>query len=313
MAGDSLNAIQGTANKLRDVTFLPYWITTAQFAGYYVAKEKGIYEKYGIRMNFITYRPFTTSTGLIAGGEADFAALWLANAIELKANGTDIVNIAQPSYRSSAMLITKKKSGINTIRDMDGKRAGIWSGYELQPKAFFDKFQVNVTIIPIGSTNTLFLMDGVDITIANWFDEYHSIINSGYDPDELNVFFFADNGLNFLEDGIYCLRETMTSNPELCADFVKATLEGWKYAFEHKEEAIDIVLKYARNDKFPANRIHQMWMLDRYRDLYLPEGKQDFNYTLKESDYLFVANILKSDSLISQVPPFEEFYQPVFK
>jgi NitT/TauT family transport system substrate-binding protein len=313
VGSDSLTAKNSGNRELRNVNFLPYWVTNAQFAGYYVGIEKGIYEKYGIKMNLISYRPFVTSTDLIAGGKVDFAALWLVNAIELKAKGTDIVNIAQVSSRSSAMLITKKESGIRTLQDMNGKRAGIWSGYELQPKALFNKYNLDVKIVPIGSTNNLFLMGGVDITIANWFDEYHSIINSGYDPDDLNVFFFADYGMNFLEDGIYCLSDKLKNDPRLCADFVMATLESWRYAFNNKEETIDIVLEYAKRDKFPVNRVHQKWMFDRYKDMYLPEGKTEFNNFLSEKDYQFIGDLLKNEKLITKVPSFEKFYQPIIK
>jgi len=315
LAANAENKVNGATSKkeLKEITFLPYWVTNAQFVGYYVAEEKGIYEKYGIKIKIIPYKPFITSSDLIKEGKADFTALWLANAIELKAHGTDIVNIAQPSARSSAMLLTKKKSGINTVQQMDGKKAGIWSGFELQPRTFFKIYNLDVKIIPIGSTNNLFLNDGVDITIANWFDEYHSIINSGYDPEDLNTFFFADYGLNFLEDGIYCLSDKLKKDPEVCANFVRATLEGWRYAFSHREEAVDIVLKRAKEDKLPVNRIHQEWMIDRYKDLYLPEGKADFNNSLSESDYLFVGKVLKEGKLIEEVPPFKNFYQPIIK
>ena len=262
-----------------------------------------------------TLFPYTTlfRSDLIAEGKADFAALWLVNAIELKAKGADIVNIIQPSSHSSAMLITKKKSQINTITEMNGKRAGIWIGYELQPKTLFNKYGLDVDIVPIGNSNNLFLMDGVDIINANWFDEYHSIINSGYDPEELNVFFYSDYGLNFLEDGIYCLSDKLKNEPELCVDFINATLEGWRYAFDHKEEAVDIVLEYAKREKLPVNRVHQRWMLDRYQDLYLPEGATEFNNSLAESDYVFIASLLKENDLIIEIPLFNEFYQPVIK
>jgi len=299
--------------ELRQVSFLPYWVTNAQFAGYYMAIEKGIYERYGLKVTIIPYKPFVTSSELISGGEADFSALWLINAIGLKAQGADIVNIAQPSFRSSAMLITKKKSGIDSIEKMNGKRVGTWSGFELQPAALFRKYNVEVTLLSIGSTNNLFLMDGVDVTMANWFDEYHSIINSGYDPEDLNVFFFADLGLNFLEDGIYCLSDKVRKDPKLCADFVKATLDGWKYAFDHTEETLDVVMKTARRDKLPVNRVHQGWMLNRYRDLYFPEGKTGFNTSLPESDYQFIANLLKENKLIDEIPVYTDFYQPVIR
>jgi NitT/TauT family transport system substrate-binding protein len=296
------------AIELRKVSFLPYWVTSAQFAGYYMGKEMGIYKKYGIDLEIIPYQPFYTTNDLIKTGRADFAALWLINAIKVRDSGIDIVNISQFSTRSSLMLVTKKSSGIDKLEDMDGKRAGIWVGFEFQPKSLFRKYNLDVEIIPIGSTNNLFLKDGVDIINANWFDEYHSIINSGFDPDELNTFFFADYGLNFLEDGIYCLSEKMKEDPKLCADFVNATIEGWKLAFEHPEKAIDIVVAYATRLNLPVNRIHQQWMIDRYRDLYMSTGNP--TTTLSEKDYYFTVNVLKDNGLISKIIPFDEFFWP---
>lgn len=296
--------------QLREVTFLPYWVISAQFAGYYVAEETGIYKKHGIRLRVIPYQPFVTSTDLIKEGKADFATLWLVNALQLKASGVDIVNIAQLSSRSSLMLVTKKKSGISKLEDMNGKKAGIWNGFELQPKTLFKKYNLDVRIVTIGSTNNLFLMDGVDITTASWFDEYHSIINSGYNPDELNTFFFTDYGLNFLEDGIYCLSDKMKNEPELCREFVQATLEGWEFAFNHPQKAIDIVVKYAQLARQPINRVHQQWMLDRYKDLFIPKGKTVPNTILSEKDFLFACNVLKESDLIKQIPDFENFYHP---
>jgi NitT/TauT family transport system substrate-binding protein len=165
-----------------------------------------------------------------------------------------------------------------------------------------------VKIIPIGSTNNLFLKDGVEITAANWFDEYHSIINSGYNPEDLNTFFFADYGLNFLEDGIYCLSEKKKQNPELCVDFIKATMEGWRLVFQNPERAIDIVVVYSHKSNIPVNRVHQRWMIDRYRDLYFRNDQ--FSTTLAENDYQFAGKILKESGQISWIPPYKSFYKP---
>ena len=55
-----------------------------------------------------------------------------------------------------------------------------------------------------------------------WYNEYHTIINSGLNPDELTTFFFHEHGLNFPEDGIYTLGETFKKDPALAWAFVKA-------------------------------------------------------------------------------------------
>lgn len=294
------------SDSLRKASFLPYWVSTAQFAGYFVAKEMGIYKKFGIDLEIIPYQPFYTSSDLIKNGKADFAALWLINALQLRESGVEIVNIAQFSTRSSCMLVTKKSSGIDKIEKMNNEKLGVWVGFELQPQTLFKKYKLNVEIIPIGSTNNLFLKDGVKITIANWFDEYHSIINSGYDSTELNTFFFADYGLNFLEDGIYCLSDKMKKDPKLCSDFVKATAEGWRIAFENQDKALDIVIAYAKKSNLPVNRIHQKWMLERYKDLYYHNNQ--FSTLLSKKDYFFAANILFENGQISKVQPWEDFF-----
>ena len=156
--------------------------------------------------------------------------MWLVNALVIKDEGVDIVNIAQFSSRSSLMLITKKSSGISKLEDMNGKRAGIWIRYEVQPRALFKKYKLDVEIVNIGSTNNLFLWNAVDILNAKWFDEYHAVVNSGMNEDELNKFFFADYGLNFLEDGVYCLSEKAREDPELCGILSKPP---WKAGITH--------------------------------------------------------------------------------
>ena len=295
------------------IRLLPYWVPSAQFAGYYVGIEKGIFQKYGLELEILPFDPLLPVEPILNEKKTDFALLWLVNAIELRNKGVEIVNIAQLSSRSSLMLITKKSSGISKIEDMNGKKAGIWIGFERQPQALFKKNNLNVKIIPIGSTNNLFLQDGVDILNASWFDEYHSILNNGINEDELNKFFFADYGMNFLEDGIYCLSEKVKDNPTLCANFVIATLESWNYAFNNQEEAIDIVVKYAKTHNQPVNRPHQRWMLSHYKTLYIKEGSKVINTDLLQKDYETVQQIMLTNSFINKFTPFSSFYKPYNK
>ncbi len=295
---------------LKKITVYPYWVTTCQFAGFYVGKEKGIFKKHGIDLEIMEYKPFVTTNDIIKQKQADFAILWLVNAIQLRSSGINIVNIAQFSTRSSLMLLAKKSSGIKTIQDLNGKRVGIWDGYDLQPRALFAKYKLNANIVPIGSTNNLFLQGGVDATNANWFDEYHAIINSGYNEDELVKFFFADYGLNFLEDGLYCLEDKLKEDPVTCVEFVKASMESWVYALNNPDTSVAVVVRTLRNMNKTANRSHQKWMIERYQDLYLPKGKTNLNTSLSETDYLSNARILLQSKEISSIPPFREFYRP---
>lgn len=308
--GPASPSVSHISSGLRKVRLMPYWVTTAQFAGYYIGIEKGIFQKHGIDLELLPFDPFKSTKETIKKGDADFALLWLVNAIQLRSEGINLVNIAQLSSRSSLMLLAKKSSGILTLNDLNGKKAAIWSGFELQPKALFSKYNLDVEMVSIGSTNTLFLVDGAEVISANWFDEYHAILNNGYDTNELKTFFFADYGLNFPEDGLYCLAEKTRNDPGLCYDFVEATLESWNYAFSHPDETLDLVIRITRKENRPVNRSHQQWMLNCYHDLYIPGGQDSINTILLKEDYNNVSRIMLNSSLITGIIPYDSFYRP---
>jgi NitT/TauT family transport system substrate-binding protein len=94
----------------------------------------------------------------------------------------------------------------------------------------------------------------------------------------------------------------------LCCNFVKASLAGWKYTFEHPEEALDIVMHYARKGMNFTNRVHQRWMLDRMKDIIIPQGNDIPLGRLEAEDYHRVVQELSKRSLITHSPSFSEFF-----
>ncbi len=297
---------------LPQVTFVPHWLPQAQFAGFFVAKERGLYRNHGLEVTILNGGPGVSAPSLLRNGKVDFALMWLSNAIQLKANRADIVNVAQLLNRSALMLVAKKSRGIHTPQDMNGKRVGLWGGdFQIQPMAFFKKFHLSVKPVAQGSSINLFFFDGIDVTSAMWYNEYHTILASGFHPDELDTFLFSDWGLNFPEDGIYCSSKMLSSNPGTCARFVLASLEGWTYAFNHPGEALEIVAAQMQKAGLPFNRIHQRWMLERMKDLMFPDGGMNGFEELSRDSYLLVARNLREEGLIKTIPAYEELYKPV--
>lgn len=307
-----LTTISFSQKEMKKVTFALHWIPQSQFAGYYVAFDKGIYKKYGIDVEIIPANPRVPSSILLEKAKVDLASMWLTNALQLIDRGVKIVNLAQVINRSALMLVAKKSSGINSPQDMEGKKIGIWGGdYQIQPDAFFKKYKLDVRVIPQGNSVNLFLQDGIDVTSAMWYNEYHTILNSGLDDEELNEFFFADYGLNFPEEGIYCSTELLERDPELCRDFILASFEGWKLAFQNPEEALNIMIQNLKKLRYPANRSHEKWMLGRMKDLIMPDNNMTTFGELSESDFEFVCKTLKDYGTLKLCPSFQSFYKPV--
>ncbi len=297
------------ATASRPVVFLPQWSPQAQFAGYYMAQEKGFYARRGLAVNIPRGGADYPPMAYLAEKKADFVTDFLVNAVRKKAEGLDLVNIAQIVQRSSLLLVAKKSSGIRTVQDFSGKKISIWSNFSLQPQALFRKYHLTVQIVPQTYSMNLLLRDAVSVSSAMWYNEYHTLINSGLDEEDLQVFFFSDYGLNFPEDGIYCLRETWLARRSLCCDFVDASLEGWRYAFEHAEETLDVVMRHVEEANIASNRMNQRWMLNRMRDIIMPSGQADALGVLREEDFDSVIREMVANQIISQSLSITDFHE----
>ena len=305
----TLSAPPARAAEPATVSFIPQWQPQAQFAGYYVAYEKGFYRQHGLDVRIMRGGPDWPPSEMLARGRADFGTMMLTTGISQRARGEKLVNIAQIVQRSALMLVARKESGINTPQDMDGKKVGLWGeDFQGQPQAFFRKHGLKVRVIPQSATLNLFLRGGVEVASAMWYNEYHLILNAGVNPEELTTFMMADYGLNFPEDGIYCREDLAETHPERCRQFVGASLKGWQYAFEHPQEALDIVMQYVNAANLATDRVHQKWMLERMRDIIQPPGSDARPGVLLEADYRRVAEELKLNGLIKQIPTFSRFY-----
>jgi NitT/TauT family transport system substrate-binding protein len=293
------------------VSFLPQWLPQAQFAGYMVARDKGFYREQGLDVTIMRGGPGEPPMDALNSGKADFCTSWLSTAIQRRAAGDPIVNIGQIIQRSALMLISKRNGTIHAPMDFEGKKVGIWEGdFRIQPLAFFRMHKLNVQIVPLYGTINLFFKNGVDAISGMYYNEYHTLLNSGLDPDELNLFPFRDDSaLDFPEDGIYCREETFRENPAVCAKFVAASLKGWLYVFRHPDEALDIVMKYAQEANTGTNRAHQRWMLQRMKNLIMPGGYEKRLGKLAPEDYLRVGNVLQELNFIRNIPSFDEFYR----
>lgn len=298
------------AAELVPASLILQWRPQAQFAGFYVAQELGFYRDEGVNMTILPGGPERQVVDYLTSGKATFGTMFLSRGMELRAKGSPVVNIAQVVQRSALMLVAKAKSGIRTVRDLAGKRIGLWGDeFRLQPLALFRQLGIDVTIVPQGFSLTLFLLGGVDVCSAMWYNEYHYLIGAGLDPGELVPFFFHELGLNFPEDGIYALEKTCRENPGLCRAVARASLRGWQYAFEHPEEALEIVLKQMHRFHAPASIAHQRWMLARMRDIVLDGQATAPTGVLKRADFDLVARILVETGLIKAAPDFEAFFK----
>jgi NitT/TauT family transport system substrate-binding protein len=298
----------GQNQEFKKIRFVPGWFSQAQFAGYYVAKEKGFYRDAGLDVEILSGGPEYLPDEMLASGQADIGLMFLIAAVTAKGSGTDMVNVAQFVQRSAIMFVAKKESGIKTPQDFNGKKIGVWrSDFQELSLAFLDKYNIKAEIIPVTSTINLFLKGGVDVMNMMWYNEYHRALNAGFNPDELQTFHFADYGLNFPEDGLYVLRSKYESDPGTYRAFVNASIKGWIYAFAHKEEAIDMTIAEMKMNKILSNRAYQRWMLNRMENLFSKDPDYGIDILLKDEDFRNTTELLYKAGKITRIPDYHSF------
>lgn len=290
------------------------WYPQAQFAGYYIALEKGMYKAKGLDVEIIPGSADSRSFEALAKDETDFATAFLSDAMVARTKGVPVVNIAQIIQQSALLLVAKKESGITQISDLDGMEVGSWGDeFQVQPKALFKREGLDVTLIRQSPSFELFMRGGINVVLAMWYNEYHTLFSYGLDQEDMTIFFFSDLGLNLPEDGIYCLESTLENSPHIVEAFTQATIEGWEYVFDHPKESIDLILGIMQERKIKANRAHQNWMLARMKDIVLINDRKRMDVTLQEEDFDRASKALISTGEIKNKILYSDFFKKVGK
>ena len=307
MTVQSVYAAQRDFNTFR---LILQWTPQAQFAGYFIAREKGLYRQYGIDLEIIAGGPDKVVSDYLDSGQADFGTMFLATAMERRDAGMPLVNIGQIIHHSSLMLIARAGKGIETIADLDQQKVSLWPNeFQIQPRILFQQAGIEVEIVPLAGSMELFLRGAVAASSAMWYNEYHTILSSGLREQELQTFFFKDTSYDFPEDGIYCLEETLQHNPDAAKAVLKGTLAGWKYAFAHEQEALDIVARHMTEASLPVNKAHQRWMFRRMRDIILRNGQIAENGVLRRETFTPTLQQLLESGAIRTPVDYSIFYR----
>jgi len=257
-----------------DVTIQLKWVTQAQFAGYYVAQDKGFYEEAGLNVTIKPGGPDIAPPQVIAGGGADVVVDWMPSALASREKGVPLVNIAQPFKRSGMMLTCRKDSGITSPDDFAGKTLGVWFfGNEYPFLSWMSKLGVSteggdgVTVLKQGFNVDPILQKQADCISTMTYNEYWQVIDAGISADDLLVFKYEEQGVSTMEDGLYVLEKNLDDPAfvDKMARFVAASMKGWEYARANSDEAADIVLD---NDASGAQtEKHQRRMMEEINKL----------------------------------------------
>lgn len=259
----------GAASAADQLTLQLKWVTQGQFAGYYVAKDKGFYEAEGLDVTIKPGGPDIAPPQVIAGGGADVVVDWMPSALASREKGVPLVNIAQPFKKSGMMLTCRKETGIKAPADFKGKTLGVWFfGNEYPFYAWMNKLGIpteggtdGVNVLKQSFDVQPLIQKQADCISVMTYNELGQAADAGFTADKLVIFNYTDMGNDLLEDGLYAMEDKLADPAfaDKMVRFVRASQKGWQYAIEHPDEAAQIVID---NDESGAQTLeHQKYMM----------------------------------------------------
>ncbi|AWK89559.1 ABC transporter substrate-binding protein [Azospirillum thermophilum] len=300
-----------TAAAADKVTLQLKWVTQAQFAGYYVAAEKGFYKEAGLDVTIKAGGPDINPTQVIAAGGADVIVDWMPSALATREKGVPLVNIAQIFQTSGMMLTCRKDANIASPKDFKGNTLGVWfAGNEYPFLSWMSRLgystsgaNPDVKVLKQGFNVDPLLQKQAACISTMTYNEYWQIIEAGVKPEELVVFKYQDQGVATLEDGLYTTEKQLADpkTVEKLARFVKASAKGWEYAAKNQAEAVDIVL--AADASGAQTKEHQTTMMQEVAKLL--EGSKKGTGYLDPADFDRTVEVLLSGAsapVISRKP-----------
>jgi len=239
------------ANQKNKITLQLDWLHQFQFAGYYMAKEKGYYKENNLDVNI---KEFDYNVNLLdhaLNNDASYS-VGKSSLIIDRLQGKKVVLLAAIYQNSPMVLLSLKKSDIKTIDDLKNQRI------MLTPDAR-----------SAASINSMIKSQGVKLDEINFIPhsfKLDDLINGKTEAMgcylsnepyilkqkgiEFETFNPKDYGFDFYGGILFTSQEELEKNPTRVKNFYEATIRGWKYAFENIEETAKVIFdKYNTQNK----------------------------------------------------------------
>ena len=300
----ALLLLAGTAGQAQPIIFTPQWTAQAQFAGYYVAQEKGFYQEAGVDVQI--EHPSVTQPAMsrLRRNECQATTLQLCQAMEIVDEGTPLVNILQTSMNNAMVIVSARGKDPLTQK---GARVGIWSvGFGQLAICMSIQDHLDYEWIRFAQNTNLFVAGALDATLDMSYNEYYQLIQAGMEITPGSVYRFCDHGYNVQEDGVYMTREYYQQHKEQAQHFAQASRKGWEWAAQHPEETLEIVMKYVDKEHIATNEVMQRLMLQEVLRLQVDRESGEREFRLRPDMVRQASHLMVQNQMLSHEIAYEE-------
>lgn len=219
------------------------WFANAQFAGSFVAQEKGFFADEGLDVTINPGGPDVNSITLVAAGSTTFGLHDTISLTFAAAEEIPLITAATFFQKHPGAVMALAESGFESLEDLPGATIGFREGGPWQlTQAMLAKNGIDpdsLKQVTVGF-DLAPLFDG-DVDLLTVFSTNEPILaaQQGFD---VTVFVPYDHGVETSANALFTSQGYYDDNPDVVCSMVRAIARGWEYALDNQEEAVDIVV-----------------------------------------------------------------------
>lgn len=263
--------------RTQHLTVGPKWVNQAQFAGMFIAQERGLYKRQGVDVAFKEFDFETDQLQDLLDGKIDIAVMSAEEVLTAVDSGAPITAVAALYQVSPYVVVTLDQSEIVTPANFQDKRLGNKGGKK-EEELFYELLissvgltNRDVTIVDLGFNTTELedLTQGtVDAIGLYRTDQLFAFDREGV---EYTIIYPEQYGVNIYNDVLVVHNDFLSNKPNVISRFLKATIQGWELAFVDQEQAIEDTLSYVTNDVY-KDKEYQKFILEMSEPLIKPDS-----------------------------------------
>ncbi len=277
---DGGSASAAECESLDEVSLQMQWVAQSQFAGYYAAVDQGFYEDFCLDVTIVEGGVDIVPQQQLGSGAVDYAIAWVPKALVSRAEGIDIVNVAQVYQRSGTLQVSFADAGITSPGDFAGRKVGNWgfgNEFELLAGSRANGVEpgVDYELIQQNFDMTALISGEIDAAQAMIYNEYAQVLETVneetgelYQPEDLTVIDWNDVGTAMLQDAVWASGERLADADyqDRTTRFIAGSIQGWAWCRDNAEACVDVVL----DNGTTLGVSHQAWQLNEVNGLIWP-------------------------------------------
>lgn len=258
--------------ELKNISLALPWKNQFQFAGYYMAIQKGYYREHGLHLTLKEFEPNRDNVQSVLNLESDFGIRHSVLILDTINKNLKVKLLAAIHQSSPLVLISRKTDSHQQLTDIKNKT--IMMSFEDNGNAAITAMlnsdglkMSDYKVAPVSFNLNSFINGTIDYRTVYRSNEPYQLQNKGI---EFNLYDPKDYGYDFYSDILFTSQTLINKDPKTVQNFYKASLEGWEYAYAHIDETIDVILKYYNTQNrtkdallFEANSLKKLALIPR--------------------------------------------------